>query len=182
MRKRRLKKLSDHELILHYRENGDKQAVGVLYERYAHLLLGIALKYLKSKSDAEDAVMHVFESLYDKLQSHEIQTFKTWVWSVMRNHCLMQLRKKQPQNVPVPDIAEPEGDHIQEKVELEKRIEKLHETIADLKPEQAQCVKLFFLEKQSYQQIAEHTGFSLKQVKSFIQNGKRNLMLKMNTP
>ena len=50
-------------------------------------------------------------------------------------------------------------------------------SLEELNPEQKQCLILFYLEKKSYQEISENTGFSLMQVKSYIQNGKRNLKI-----
>ena len=178
MSRRRLQKLNDLELIEVYRQSGDKKAVGILYERYAHLLLGVCLKYMKGRAAAEDVLMTVFESLYQLLSKHEIQNVRSWLWTVTRNQCLMELRKSKP-TVEADNLSLAYEDQSEEKLILEGRLEQMEKALDSLNPEQQTCIRLFYLEKLSYQQIESRTGYSIKQVKSYIQNGKRNLAIKM---
>src|SRR5690606_24547652 len=80
-------------------ETGDLEVLGKLYEPYMFLIFGLCLKYLKDTSKSEDAVMQIFESLIKKLRIHRVENFKAWLYTVARNHCLMQLRVegKQPE-------------------------------------------------------------------------------------
>ena len=64
-------------------------------------------------------------------------------------------------------------------VEKDLLLQKMEAAINKLNPDQQQCVKLFYLEKKSYSEVAEITGFTMLQVKSYLQNGKRNLKLLM---
>ena len=173
--------LSDRDLIYRYQKTRNKRFVGELYKRYSHLVYGVSLKYFKNVPDAQDNVMVVFEKLMSDLESTDVKNFKAWIHTVTKNQCLMKLRKKsrlagKEQNLETVEYAltsEPKED-----VKLkEEQFEQLEAAIEELKPEQRKCVELFFLEQTCYQEIAEKTGFSLKKVKSYIQNGKRNLKI-----
>lgn len=143
-----------------------------------HLVYGLCLKYLKNRDDAQDAVMSIYEQLSQKLLTSEVQHFKSWLYMVSKNHCLMQLRKKNPEIHTEVFMESGEDMHLNnEKVELEKDLTALEACMEELKEEQRHCVKLFFLDKKSYQQVNDETGLDLKKVKSHIQNGKRNLKM-----
>lgn len=179
--------LSDEELVLHYRQQGDKQAVGILFNRYSHLVFGVCMKYLKDTDDSKDAVLQIFEKLYADLSKHDVQKFSYWIHRVAQNFCLMQLRSRQAaknraDNYSRDEIAastefEPENtDRVYEK---ETELLMLEEAIKTLNEEQRICIELFFLKEKCYNEITDLTGFDFKQVKSFIQNGKRNLRIYM---
>ena len=176
--------LSDTELIARYRNNGDMQVLGVLYKRYTHLVYGVCLKYLKDEDDSKDAVMQIFEKLIRDLRKHQVENFKSWLHTVAKNYCLMQLRSRKGKHFE----SWPEEEERQELVEsqeklhpgnegLEERLSLMEKGMLALNPEQQTCVKLFYLDELSYQEVAEKTGYSLLQVKSYIQNGKRNLRI-----
>lgn len=174
-------KLSDEELIQKYRRDHRKQWVGELFNRHAHLVFGVCLKYMKNESDAKDATLTLFEKLLSDLKSKDIEKFRHWIYVVTRNHCLMILRKRSADNRNFQALngnEDPESETA-EVVLRETKLTRLEEAMETLKDEQRQCVQLFYLEKKCYKQIAETTGFSEKQVKSFIQNGKRNLKIKL---
>ncbi|HOZ81592.1 MAG TPA: sigma-70 family RNA polymerase sigma factor [Bacteroidia bacterium] len=179
--------LSDEELVLQYRQQGDKQAVGILFNRYSHLVFGVCMKYLKDTDDSKDAVLQIFEKLYADLSKHDVQKFSYWIHRVAQNFCLMQLRSRQAaknraDNYSRDEIAastefEPENtDRVYEK---ETELLMLEEAIKTLNEEQRICIELFFLKEKCYNEITDLTGFDFKQVKSFIQNGKRNLRIYM---
>ena len=179
--------LSDEELVLQYRQQGDKQAVGILFNRYSHLVFGVCMKYLKDTDDSKDAVLQIFEKLYADLSKHDVQKFSYWIHRVAQNFCLMQLRSRQAaknraDNYSRDEIAastefEPENtDRVYEK---ETELLMLEEAIKTLNEEQRICIELFFPKEKCYNEITDLTGFDFKQVKSFIQNGKRNLRIYM---
>ena len=170
---------SDTELVLAYRQSGDLKVLGDLYQRYMELVYGVCLKYLKDSELAQDAVMQIFEELVSKLKKHEVENFRGWLHQVAKNYCLMQLRNKGTKTAK--ELNEHhavtfESDK-QELIANEKTYNLLEEVLQELGEEQRQCVILFYLKKNSYQQISEKTGYSLMQVKSYIQNGKRNLKI-----
>lgn len=178
------KDYSDNDLINKFLETGDNSFVGILYQRYGHLVLGLCIKYLKNKDEAQDSVIQIFANLLADLKKHKIEYFKSWLYVYSKNFCLMELRKRQSalkkelelqENVHlVMDFSDPE--HLHEK---EKQISIMEQAIELLNSEQKQCIQLFYLKNKSYNEIIEITGYSNNEVKSHIQNGKRNLKIKM---
>ncbi len=143
-----------------------------------HLVYGLCLKYFKNRDDSQDATMAIYEDISIKLLTTEVQHFKSWLYMVAKNHCLMELRKKNPEIHNDIFMESVEAVHLNDdKIELERDLEALEDCIEQLKLDQKDCVKRFFLEKKSYQQVNEETGIDLKKVKSHIQNGKRNLKM-----
>lgn len=179
-----LKNLSDLELIQLYKAKDDKDAIGILFERYYHLVLGVGIKYLKDSALAKDMSMRVFEKLITDLKRHTIEYFKSWLYRVASNECLMELRKNNKITKSTDDIIlsnmESENQlHLRE--EKEELLSSMEQQLELLPDEQKQCIKLFYLERKSYNDICALTGFTFMQVKSFIQNGKRNLKQKLST-
>lgn len=179
---------TDEELVSQYRKTLDKTYVGYLYKRYATLLYGLCFKYLKDDDKAKDAVIEIFELLMDKLVHADVSYFKSWLYIVSKNHLLRIIRKASREAVVSYDEMEEkkpgvfmentaddalniEFDSIQAEDSL------VREAIASLKPHQQICVDCFFIKGMSYQQTAVHTGLEIKEVKSHLQNGKRNLKI-----
>lgn len=175
--------LSDLELIKLYKESGNNHYVGVLFTRYDHLILGTAIKYLKHKEEARDASMDIFEELLDKLMRHEVSNFKSWLYSLTCNHCLMKIRKRkgiieeefQAEKNETYFMESPSFEHLDSEAQSETEL--LKSALSKLKEHQRVCVELFYLKEMSYKEVSEITGHELKKVKSYIQNGKRNLQL-----
>lgn len=176
----RYENISDNELLGYYYQSKDQQWIGILLERYTMLLLGVCLKYLKNEEEAKDAVQQVFLKVLTEVSKYKIDFFKSWLYMVAKNHCLMKLRSQQGKHLKeLKDEAAIEHQEA-DKNELlanETTYSLLEQSIHELNEEQKQCVTLFYLQKNSYQQITEATGFNLMQVKSHIQNGKRNLRM-----
>jgi RNA polymerase sigma factor (sigma-70 family) len=173
--------LSDDELIRQFK-SGEKSALGVLFTRYTSLVYGTSMKYLKDRDEAKDAVMQVFERLNQSLHQHEVSNFKSWLYVTTRNHCLMQLRSRKGKETKeiTPNLMESEYVlHLENEPEMEENLSKLEKCIAELVMEQQWCVRLFYIEEKCYKDVSTETGFDLGQVKSYIQNGKRNLKLCM---
>lgn len=178
--------LSDEELVALYKNTGNNIHIGTLYKRYTHLVLGVCMKYLKDAEAANDAAMEIFEKLLIDLKRHDVQQFKPWLFTLSRNHCLMKLRKQKTEagrldgyEYFLQDIMEEDASMhlLYEGDEKELLLEKLTLAIEQLKEEQKQCIRLFYFEERSYKEIEEMTGLDDKQVKSYLQNGKRNLKL-----
>jgi RNA polymerase sigma factor (sigma-70 family) len=169
---------NDEAQLNNYRSSGDMTVLGKLFEKYVPLIYGVCLKYLKDEDAAKDAVMGIFEELTDKVKQHDIKQFRSWVYVLSRNYCLMQLRAgKRNEEVSLDEIMEftpllhPDDENREEALKaLERCIQKLN-------PVQKQSIDLFYLKEKCYKEIADITGFSLNDVKSYIQNGKRNLKL-----
>lgn len=168
---------SDEELLIIFKEGKESVVMDQLYRRYAHLIMGTALKYLRQISDAEDIVMLVFEQLPEKLRRHDIQNFKAWLHMVTKNQCLMELRKTKRE---IPDELNniSEGSDVYDTL-IDEQIKLTIETIDTLKEPQQSCIRLFYLDKKSYVEISDLLSLDLKTVKSAIQNGKRNIKLQL---
>ena len=169
-------KLTDEELLVAFRASNDNTWLGHLLERYTTLLLGVALKYLKDKDAAEDAVQQVFLKVLTHIPKEEIINFKGWLYILMRNHCLQLLRDKTQHSDAdlLSSVAAPASDQ-EEHLLHEYTLQQMEDGITHLNEEQRVTITLFYLEKKSYEQIIAQTGYTFMQVKSFIQNGKRNL-------
>lgn len=173
-------------LIDRYKKTGDLAIAGALYKKYMHLVYGLCLKYLKNREDSQDAVMQLFEKVSESLKTHEVTNFKSWLYVVSKNFCLMQLRSKQHKvHAHSQDIDRIDMEngmllhHDDEPSVLEEDLSKLELCIEQLQEEQKTCIQLFYLQKRSYNEIALSTSYELKKVKSYVQNGKRNLKICM---
>jgi RNA polymerase sigma factor (sigma-70 family) len=174
---------SDEQLIASFRATGSLNIVGALFSRYTPMLYGVCLKYLKDRDEAKDITMQLFEKLGDKLRNHDIANFRSWLYVTARNECLMHIRSKKgkfmkelDQGVVENELSmHPEADEA----DLESDLSRLSRCIDTLAGEQKRCVSLFYLNEKCYRDIAEETGYELSKVKSYIQNGKRNLRLCM---
>ena len=175
----RYQHMTDNELLSHFYEDGDQEWIGILLQRYTLLLLGVCMKYLKDETEARDCVQQIFLKVLTEVPRYKIDYFKSWLYMVAKNHCLMRLRQrdKNTRELSVNSaIAQPETNK-QDLLQNEETYDLLETAIDELNAEQKICVTLFYLQKLSYQQVADRTGYSLMQVKSYIQNGKRNLKI-----
>jgi len=185
--KKNIHEESDEALLETFKRSGDRDALGVLFERYSHLVFGVCLKYLKNEEDAKDATIQIYEKLIVDLRRFEVKKFSYWVHSVARNYCLMMLRSRKAMHYvdsetsPGIDsfVENDPPEHLNEAVEKEMQLQLLEEAIGSLNEEQKICIEMFYLKKMCYQDVSEISGFTLKQVKSYIQNGKRNIKLYM---
>lgn len=171
------------QLLETYRRTGDIKLLGKLYEPYMPLIYGLCFKYYKNPERSEDAVMQVFESLIAKLRVHEVTNFKSWLYSVARNHCLMDLRADGRQQHVDIEAHQAESDRVLRRYHegdiREGQLALMESCIEKLNEEQQRCIRLFYLEQKCYKDVAAETGYDLNKVKSHIQNGKRNLRICM---
>ena len=170
--------LTDKELAQNYRASGKLEVLGELYQRYMDLLYGVCLKYLKNEEKAKDAVMQIFEELIEKMRRHEVDNVKGWMYQLAKNYCLMQLRT--PKNLKTVEIntdimQSTENVHLNGLMEKEENLNKLEYCIGILPGDQQKMIQLFYLQGKCYQEIVDETGTGWNQVRSNIQNGRRNL-------
>ena len=174
---------SDSELIAGYKESRDEQCVEILFNRYCHLSFAVCMNYLHSEDESKDAVLEIFEKISKDLLKYEVRDFGSWLHSVTKNHCLHVLKKKkqnsdlQEENPVLTQVAITDfyfesnvGDDTEEHY-----LKFLSEALLTLAEEQRVCIEQFYLQEKSYEEIEKATGYSYNQVKSYIQNGKRNL-------
>lgn len=177
--------LSDTELVLRYAQSNDIESFGILFTRYSSFVYAVCLKYLNDRDESKDASMQIFEKLTNDLKKHTITNFKSWLHTVTKNYCLMHLRK----NKGIIEIStdqihfiQPSMDfnqslHQVDENEKEELLTHLEQAITKLNLDQKVCIELFYIKEMSYQEISNITGYDLKSIKSFIQNGKRNLKI-----
>lgn len=175
------KHIEDNELLQNFYADRDNQWLGILLQRYTLLLFGVCMKYLKNEEEAKDGVQQVFLKTITELHKYKVDYFKSWVYMVAKNHCLMKLRHKGRFSAEINDelLATPEDapESRNQHLQKERSLTDMEWAMQQLNKEQQQCLTLFYLEKRSYQDITAITGYSLLQVKSYIQNGKRNLKI-----
>ena len=181
-----IKTQSDENLVINYQNTKNNLVVGELFKRHSLMCFAVCMKYLKNEDAAQDATMNIFEKLFTDLQKHQINHFKSWLHTVCKNHCLILLRK--PNVLVSIDESEEENSHLFMKLanvlnhddykhEKEEKLQVLEQSIIELKDKQRECIELFFLKQKSYQEISKQTGYTENEVKSYIQNGKRNLKI-----
>lgn len=173
--------ITDQELLEKFYADHNNEWLGILLQRYTLLLLGVSMKYLKNEEEAKDSVQQIFLKVIQELQKYKVEYFKSWLYMVAKNHCLMKIRDKQGKiTTEINDrlTAKPEEEsNLQKLVQNDHTLDLMEVALKELNTEQQQCVTLFYLEKKSYQEISDATGYNLLQVKSYIQNGKRNLKI-----
>jgi len=174
---------TDEDLLLLFQKSGSLDLLGELYSRYLHLVYGVSLKYLANQENARDATMQIFEKLVTDLPGQEIRQFKSWLYVLTKNHCLMEIRAKKSSDRRLDGYKIEqefmESEQVGHPIDREdKSIEQaLKECIDTLKAEQKQCIELFYYKKMCYREISDSLGMAEKKVKSFLQNGKRNLKI-----
>ena len=177
-----LASLTDEELLNTFKETADQEMLAQLYLRYTDLVYGVCMKYFKNAEISKDAVMNIYQELLTKLQTNEVQNFKSWLYVVVKNHCLMRLRKEK-KNITVeftPAVMQSEDfTHLDDVLEKENELKKLEFCIEHLPAEQKQSIQLFYLKNKCYNEIVETTGYDWNKVRSLIQNGRRNLKICM---
>lgn len=182
--------ITDQELLDRFYADRNNEWLGILLQRYTLLLLGVCMKYLKDGDEAKDAVQQIFVKIITEIPKYKVAYFKSWIYTIARNYCLMKLRDQQGGRIPAAltenvlasnpypydyDTDPGKNPHL----EKDRLLDFMTQALEELGKEQKLCVTLFYLEKRSYQEIVDKTGFTLMQVKSHIQNGKRNLKLLM---
>ncbi|GAB3266820.1 sigma-70 family RNA polymerase sigma factor [Larkinella harenae] len=179
---RKSKPVTDAEYVSAYKTTGDLEVLGALYERYMDLVFAVCFKYLRDEDESKDAVMQLFEQLITDLRKYDIQNFKSWLHSTARNYCLMQLRKRKSmagerdddtESIAMPMTVWPENDEL----DLESKLSQMDHCLKTLSEEQRTSLSLFYLNQKTYADIVELTGYDLKNVKSYLQNGRRNLKI-----
>jgi RNA polymerase sigma-70 factor (ECF subfamily) len=174
---------TDEELLGQFRDSGSLDILGQLYARYMHLVYGVSLKYLEDRSDAQDAVMQIFEKLITELPRHDVHHFRNWLYVLTRNHCFMEIRSRKSGQKRVEELKSElqfmeSGEELHPLDREDRSVEDaLKACLEELKSEQRRCIELFYYQKLCYREIAEKLRMDEKRVKSSLQNGKRNLKI-----
>jgi RNA polymerase sigma factor (sigma-70 family) len=171
--------MTETDQLIAYRQSGELRVLGALYEPYMEVVFAVCYKYLRDEEESKDAVMQIFEKLVNDLRTHQVENFRSWLHRVAVNYCLMQLRTKRI----FVDVENGTGfENLMEYTEdtmpdLDSNMAALEGCLKLLNAEQRESIDLFFVQGKCYREISETTGFDLSKVKSYIQNGKRNLKI-----
>lgn len=182
MNQRHYNDIEDKELLQRYYLDNNNEWLGILLQRYTMLLLGVCMKYLKNEEDAKDSVQQVFLKVINDLPKYKVEFFKSWLYMVAKNHCLMKLRGNGKNTAEINEkilATADEDDNKMLAIEKDVHLNHMEMALEQLNEEQKLCVTLFYLQKKTYHQIADNSGYTVMQVKSHIQNGKRNLKIYM---
>ncbi|MGI8635116.1 MAG: RNA polymerase sigma factor [Segetibacter sp.] len=172
--------IEDKELLNKFYNDGNNHWLGIILQRYTLLLFGVCMKYLKDEEEAKDAVQQIVLKVRTEVEKYKVDYFKSWLYMVAKNFCLMKIRERQGRvPVEISDKLNATADTFSETELFEKdhTLSLIEEGLNELNEEQKLCITLFYLQRKTYQQIADVTGYNLLQVKSYMQNGKRNLKL-----
>ena len=182
--RKNITELTDEQLLASYRKDANPVYIGELYERYSYLVFGLCLKYLKNRDEAADATLNIFEKSMEDLKNHEVKQFDHWIYVVAKNHCLGLFGAESVSRGRFEQYAhaqrqekDEEMDDIQVHELKERGLRRLEMALEQLNDSQQKCIKMFYLEDRSYAEISELTGMSYNEVKTHLQNGKRNLKL-----
>lgn len=178
-----IKESSDLEIVAQYKATNDKELVGELFKRYTRFVFLVCMKYYKDEEKSKDACSQIFENLFKDLKKHEIRNFKSWLHTVAKNHCLLQIRGSKPGKRFEEELIKEHKNNMEsgnilylnDESDKEIKLRVLEDAISTLSKEQKICIELFYLREKCYDEVSEITGYSFKKVKSHIQNGKRNL-------
>lgn len=180
-RTKALEHLTDEALLSHFQQSGDLAYLSALYERYMPMVYGVCLKIYRDPLKSEDAVMSIYEELVRKAREHQIESFRGWLYVLARNYCLMEWRKNNRHRT---DYHAPENmvyyDAVEATFEVELPVEKgkpLEKCMGELPHQQRKSVELFYFEDKSYKEIAVLMAEEVGKVRSYIQNGRRNLRI-----
>jgi RNA polymerase sigma factor (sigma-70 family) len=176
----KLNHIEDKDLLERFYSDHNNEWLGELLPRYTLLLFGVCMKYLKNEEDAKDCVQQIFLKAINELHKYKVEYFKSWLYMIAKNHCLMKLRDKGKYSVEITERMAANPDTSEDKnqlIEKDNTLSEMQSALLQLNHEQQLCITLFYLQKRSYTEIAAETGYSMMQVKSNIQNGKRNLKL-----
>jgi len=179
-----ISKKSDSELLNQYIQSGNLEILGELYNRYIYLVYGVCLKYLNNREESKDAVNRIFENLISEIPKFDIKNFRSWLYVVTKNFCLMEIRNRKTEKRRFEKYS---SDYFMESTDISHPIDEvtdnsiLHKNLKTcidrLKEEQKACIQLFYFKEKCYQEISDELNLDLKKVKSYIQNGKRNLKI-----
>lgn len=146
---------------------GDPEAFTELVARYAPRLRAFLLKMIGD--DAEDALQEAWIDVFRGLgKLRDLGAFPAWLFRIARDRAYQRLRRKGPPTRPLEDVDAPAE-------EVEEELDVLQGSLEELAPEQREVVWLRYMERMSYERIAEAVGCGVGTVRSRLHYAKRAL-------
>jgi RNA polymerase sigma-70 factor (ECF subfamily) len=182
----------DAQLMLRVKR-GDRQAFADLVEKYQHPVLNLVVRMIQNESEAEDIAQNVFLQVYKSAPRYEVSAkFVTWIFTIARNLCLNEIRRRSRHPAESLDAPAREGDESSVpqyednrtppptdavlRRELERKIEA---ALAELPENQRTAILLCRQGELAYEDIAKVLGCSLSATKSLIHRGRETLKARL---
>lgn len=182
----------DAELMLRVKQ-GEAAAFEELVNKYRQPILNFVYRTLRDSSEAEDLAQNVFVQVFKSADRYRVEAkFSTWLFTIARNLCLNEIRRRSRHPAESLDAAEnPEDDSASRQFEDRKNTSapdlllrdeltnKVEEALADLPENQRTAILLFKEKDMSYEEISKILDCSLSATKSLIHRGRETLKQKL---
>lgn len=172
----------DEFWIRAYFQSGDSEYWGRIFEKYKKRIFLRCLTLLQDNEDASDLTSETFIKAHENIQKYDMKRpFFPWLQQIATNLCIDLLRRKTIIQFTQTDekIEFHSAEDVTKKVENRELGDTILKALKSLKNHQKRCFCLFYIHRKSYKEIAELTGYSYNDVRSYIQNGKRKFKLVM---
>ena len=177
-------KLSDIELI-EQTLAGDQSAYADLVRRHQRFVFTLAMRFAKTREDAEEIAQDCFIKAYRSLESFQGGSkFSTWLYSIVYTTAMTALRKKRVDTDSIDDEntyiqIENTGGYDVNNVENKSRSFYVNQAIAQLLPDDATIITLFYKAEQSLEEIAQTMGMEANTVKVKLFRARQRLKEKL---
>jgi RNA polymerase sigma-70 factor (ECF subfamily) len=171
---------SDDDIVARLRK-GERRLYGSLIDRYRDKGFSLALRILRNREDAEEALQDAFVRAWNGLSGFEgASSFGTWFYRILYNVCMTSLEKKrklsifdEPGDDGVPDAAsEPDLPGDYSGVEMRDLVSRVGGALSRLPARYASVISMFYVQELSYPEIAEVTGLPIGTVKTHLFRGR----------
>jgi RNA polymerase sigma factor (sigma-70 family) len=167
-RRRRTNELSDEEL-LEAIAAGDEGALGVLYDRFGRIAYGVALRVLRDRALAEDAVQEAFLAIWRSATRYRLERAKpsTWVLTLVHRRAVDLVRREDRRRAePLDEPPESAGDEVPEQADLRERRAAVQSALQQLPDDQREALELAYYGGYTQSELAERLGVPLGTIKS----------------
>ncbi|UFT99056.1 sigma-70 family RNA polymerase sigma factor [Radiobacillus kanasensis] len=165
--------------LYHLVQQGDKQALEALYDRYEKLLFSFSYRMTGSSDISEEAIQEVFIKLWTKkgLYKEEKGKFSSWLLTVTRNTCLDLLKKKKETTYTLEerDAIQANDPSTEDIIQWKEEGQNLREAVQELAEDQRKIVELFYFKGLSQRQISEACNIPLGTVKGRVRLALKHL-------
>jgi RNA polymerase sigma-70 factor (ECF subfamily) len=175
--RRDLGHLSD-EAVLALVSRGDETALGEVYDRYGRVAYGLALRIVRDRSLAEDAVQEAFLAVWRSAGSFLAEHGKpsTWILTLVHRRAVDLVRREERRRAdPIDELSHPTGEATDEEAWLRAQRQVVQEALRKLPPDQREAIELAYYGGFTQSELAERLGQPLGTIKSRMFAGLRRL-------
>lgn len=156
---------------------GDQRAFDSLYQATSSMLLGVCMRVLGDRSEAEDVLQEVYVTVWRKAEQFDSARARasTWLGTIARNRCIDRLRSQPASALRAPievlDFAEDPSPTPAAHAESGMERAQLDNCIEQLEPKRQVLIRTAFFEGATYEELSARSGSPLGSVKSWIRRG-----------